>query len=138
MAEPEPGLQGVLETVLYYDAGQREQMEGLYRDVLGLPIVTRLGDGTSLRVGPGVVLLFDRARLAERDEPVAAHGTTGPSHACLVAAPGDYGAWKKRLEAQEVAIEHEESWPTGLHSLYFHDPAGNLIEIAEGDIWPQA
>jgi hypothetical protein len=32
-----PCLAGVLETALYYDIGLREEMERLYRDVLGLP-----------------------------------------------------------------------------------------------------
>lgn len=131
-----PALAGVLETCLYYDPGQREGMERLYRDVLGLPEVSRWGDGTALRAGAGVVLLFDRERLRGRDEPIAEHGSAGPDHACLVAAPGDYEAWREHLRDAGIAITHEEEWPGGGRSLYFKDPAGNLIEIADQDIWP--
>jgi catechol 2,3-dioxygenase-like lactoylglutathione lyase family enzyme len=113
-------------------------MERFYRDLLGLPVVSEWGDGTALRVGDGVLLLFDRERLAERDEPLAAHGTTGPGHTCLLAAPGDYDPWKSRLEAMGVEVTHEQTWKADLRSFYFSDPAGNLLEIAEADIWPPA
>ncbi|MGI9021072.1 MAG: VOC family protein [Solirubrobacterales bacterium] len=136
MADPIPRLAGVLETCLYYEPGQREAMERLYRDVIGLPVVAGWSDGTALRVGAGVLLLFDRTRLTERDEPVADHGTTGPGHACLVAEPGEYEAWKDRLRAHPIEITHEEEWPRGGRSFYFKDPAGNLLEIADRDIWP--
>ena len=136
MPPDEPVLSGVLETALYYDAGEREAMEALYRDGLGLATVTSWSDGTALRLGGGVLLLFDRARLAERDEPAADHGTTGAGHACLVAEAGHYERWKERLAEMAVDITHEETWPGGKRSFYFHDPAGNLLEIAEADMWP--
>jgi catechol 2,3-dioxygenase-like lactoylglutathione lyase family enzyme len=126
----------VLETSLYYDTGQREEMEALYRDVLGLPVVGDWGDGTALRLGAGVLLLFDRGGLGGRDEPVADHGAAGPGHACLVAEPGEYEAWRERLSDGGVEVTHEQEWPGGGHSFYFKDPAGNLLEIADRDIWP--
>jgi catechol 2,3-dioxygenase-like lactoylglutathione lyase family enzyme len=113
-------------------------MGRFYRDLLGLPVVSEWGDGTALRLGDGVLLLFDRDRLAERDEPMAAHGTAGPGHTCLIAAPGDYDAWRSRLEAMGVEVTHEQTWKAELRSFYFSDPAGNLLEIAEADIWPPA
>jgi catechol 2,3-dioxygenase-like lactoylglutathione lyase family enzyme len=133
-----PRLSGVLETALYYDSGQREEMESLYADVLGLPVVTEWSDGTALRAGAGVLLLFDRARLAERDEPPADHGSTGPGHVCLLAEAREYDAWKQRLADRGVGLTHEQDWPRGGRSFYFKDPAGNLLEIADRDIWPEA
>ena len=138
MVEPAPGLAGVLETALYYDAGQREAMEAFYGEVLGMPAVSRWGDGTAVRIGSGVLLLFDRAQLAERDEPMADHGAAGPGHACLQSAPGEYDAWKERVRSSEVEITHEHAWSEGRRSFYFKDPAGNLLEVAEGNIWPAA
>ena len=38
---------------------------------------------------------------------------------------------------QGVEITHEHDWDGGLRSLYFTDPAGNLLEIADGDLWPR-
>jgi catechol 2,3-dioxygenase-like lactoylglutathione lyase family enzyme len=133
---PSP-LSGVLETALYYEPGQREEMEGLYRDVLGLKLVARWGDGTALRIGGGVLLLFDREKLATRDEPPADHGSHGPDHSCLLAPEGAYEAWKARLADHGIEIAHEATWSEGLRSFYFRDPAGNLLEIAEADIWPR-
>ena len=129
-------LSGVLETSLYHSTAEAEEMERFYAEVLGLPKVAGWGDGRAFRLGVGVVLLFDRERVAGRDEPIAAHGTEGPGHACFVAADAGYEAWRERLEAAGVEITHEQAWPSGRRSLYFTDPAGNLLEIADGDLWP--
>jgi len=111
-------------------------MERFYSDLLGLPKVAGWNDGRAFRLGAGVVLLFDRDRIEGRDEPIAAHGSQGPGHLCLVAEREAYGAWRERLDEAGVEITHEQEWPSGRRSLYFADPAGNLLEIADGDLWP--
>jgi catechol 2,3-dioxygenase-like lactoylglutathione lyase family enzyme len=136
MSEPPAGLTGVLETSIYYPSEEREPMLDLYENTLGLRRVASWGDGTALRCGAGVLLLFDRARLAERDEPIADHGSEGAGHVCLVAPEGGYEDWKERLTDAGVEVAHEEQWPSGKCSFYFRDPAGNLIEIADSDLWP--
>jgi catechol 2,3-dioxygenase-like lactoylglutathione lyase family enzyme len=35
-----------------------------------------------------------------------------------------------------VEIEHEHDWSDDRRSFYFRDPAGNLLEVANADIWP--
>jgi catechol 2,3-dioxygenase-like lactoylglutathione lyase family enzyme len=137
MSDPAP-LRGVLETCLYHEPSQREAVERFYGATLGLERVARWPDGMAFRIGAGVVLLFDRAKVAERDGPIAAHGSSGPGHACLVvAAPGDYDAWKTRIADRGVEITHEHEWGDERRSFYFADPAGNLLEIADGDLWPR-
>jgi catechol 2,3-dioxygenase-like lactoylglutathione lyase family enzyme len=136
VAESPSPFSGILETVLYCPARDREDVERFYADVLGLPAVARWEDGTSFRVGPGVLLIFDLEKLARRRDPIADHGSAGPGHACLLADGDDYAGWKQRLDAHSVAIVHEHEWGNGRHSLYFRDPAGNLLEIASGDLWP--
>jgi catechol 2,3-dioxygenase-like lactoylglutathione lyase family enzyme len=84
-----------------------------------------------------VLLLFDRAGLADRDGPIADHGTTGPGHACLIAPGEAYEEARQRVAASDAEITHEHRWDEGRRSFYFHDPAGNLLEVADGDLWPQ-
>ena len=86
-----------------------------------------------------MLLLFDREALAAREGPIAAHGTVGPGHACLLVvgsrrlrAPG-----AATCASAGVEITHEHEWDGGRRSFYFHDPAGNLLEIADGDLWPE-
>ena len=39
------------------------------------------------------------------------------------------------VAAHHVAIEHEEAWERGGHSLYFRDPAGNSVELITPGLW---
>ncbi len=130
-----PDFVGVLETVLYHDTADRDAVERFYRELLGLPTVAGWQDGSAFRIGGGVLLLFDRGQLAQRTGPTADHATSGPGHACLQARRDDYERWRERLEAAGVQILHDHEWNGG-RSFYFNDPAGNLLEIADGDLWP--
>lgn len=136
----DPGASGrlgrVLETVLYYDDAVRDEVLRFYDEVLGLRRVSEWDNGTAYRLGDGVLLLFDRERLARSDSPVSQHGTTGPGHVCVVAEPGAYDELRSRLRAAGIAIEHDHEWPSAKRSFYFRDPAANLLEIADSDLWP--
>jgi catechol 2,3-dioxygenase-like lactoylglutathione lyase family enzyme len=131
-----PGFAGLLETVLYHDSTVREAVGRFYGELLGLHMVAGWDDGVAFRVGSGVLLLFDRQHLSERAGPIAEHGTSGPGHACLQAAAGEYEQWRGHLKAAGVEIVHDHDWGNG-RSFYFKDPAGNLLEIAECDFWPR-
>ena len=130
-------LQGVLETSLYHDSADRDRVERFYGEALELPLVASWADGLAFRLGSGVLLLFDRERIADRDEPPAQHGTAGPGHACFVVGQEDYEPWRERIDDAGAEITHEHDWGEGLRSFYFNDPAGNLLEIANGDLWPK-
>jgi catechol 2,3-dioxygenase-like lactoylglutathione lyase family enzyme len=129
------GLEGVLETCLYHDESEREPMEAFYGEILGLEATARWPDGLAYRLGAGVVLVFDRDKLAAGDGPIKEHGTRGPGHSCFTVERDAYVAWRDRLGAEGVEITHEQEWPGGRRSFYFKDPAGNLLEIADGDLW---
>jgi catechol 2,3-dioxygenase-like lactoylglutathione lyase family enzyme len=133
---PDPAFDGVLETALYHDGADREAIERFYGELLRLPAVARWPDGLAFRVDGGVLLLFDRERLAQRGGPIADHGTAGPGHVCLRAGGEAYERWRERLLASGVEIVHDAEWRGGGRSFYFRDPAGNLLEIADRDIWP--
>jgi catechol 2,3-dioxygenase-like lactoylglutathione lyase family enzyme len=127
-------LEGVLETVLYYESGQEVELARFYREVLGLHAVGR--GGLTFRVGPDLLLLFEADRSSVQSSPPP-HGARGSIHTCFVAAPADYESWKLRLTENAVPIVDEIEWDNGVRSFYFHDPAGNLLEIADGDLWPK-
>ena len=127
-------LAGVLETVLYYASDQQDNMARFYENVLGLESLGLGRWSLAFRLGQGVVLLFDRERSSTQDEPPP-HGASGSIHAAFLAAPGEYDAWKQRLADRGVTLIDEIAWDSGVRSCYFNDPAGNLLEIAERDLW---
>ena len=47
----------------------------------------------------------------------------------------EYERWKAYLPTRGVRILNEVQWERGL-SFYFHDPADNVLEISDSDIWP--
>jgi catechol 2,3-dioxygenase-like lactoylglutathione lyase family enzyme len=121
----------VYETVVY--AGDLEAVTGFYRDVLGLREVDegalRLDDG-------GMLLLFDPARSSQPGRPVPSHGATGPGHVAFSVDSLD--PWLERLREAGVEVEQEKEWArAGARSVYVRDPAGNSVELVEGDLWPR-
>lgn len=126
-------LTRVLETVLYYGAEEREAALRFYREVLGLEEVD---EGLAFRLGDGVVLLFD-ADASSRQERPPPHGAHGAVHTCFVTEPESYDAWKAHLGDRGIALTDEIGWGNGVRSFYFDDPAGNVLEIADGDMWPR-
>ena len=111
--------------------------EKFYREVLGLEKISRLEDrGVAFRCGATVLLVFDPARTRVPDAGVPPHGASGEGHIAFVIQDGEVGAWRRRLTAGAVAIEAEVEWPRGGRSLYFRDPAGNVVELAPPTLWP--
>jgi len=130
---PGPRLQGVLETVLYFTETART--EAFYGELLGMRLLERDPDRHLFyRAGDSVFLLF-RADATLRTESVPPHGARGAGHVCFRVQPDDYEAWKRRLSARGIVVLQQTRWPRGL-SFYFHDPDGNVLEIANADIWP--
>lgn len=123
---------GVYETVVY--APDLEAAAAFYRDVLGL----RQVDDTAFRLDDdGILLLFDPAQSSQPGRLVPSHGPSGGSvHVAFSVESLD--RWRERLAAAGVEIEHEHEWARcGARSLYVRDPAGNSVELVEGDLWPR-
>ena len=127
-------LERVLETVLYYESGQEAALARFYGELLGLRAVGR--GGLTFRIGPSLLLLFEADRSSVQSSPPP-HGAKGSIHSCFVVAAADYESWKLRVTEAAVPIVDELQWNNGVRSFYFHDPAGNLLEIADGDLWPE-
>ncbi|MFO0837792.1 MAG: VOC family protein [Phycisphaerae bacterium] len=129
-------LAGVLETVLYCRDHNYAETIRFYENLLGLRN-QRMRGTNGYRLGASILLIFNADRSANQASPPP-HGTSGRAHTCFVAPKGAYQAWMDRIKAAGVAILEEIQWDPPLHgrSFYFHDPAGNVLEIADRDIWP--
>jgi catechol 2,3-dioxygenase-like lactoylglutathione lyase family enzyme len=129
---------GILETVLY--AKDLDAAVAFYRDVLGLePFAFVAGRHLFYRCGGQVLLIFNPQATevgpAPDALPVPPHGARGPGHICFRATAAELDRWVERLRAKGVAIEADFEWPRGGRSIYFRDPAGNCLELAEPRIW---
>ena len=128
----------ILETVLY--APDLARIEAFYRRVLGLePFAVVPGRHIFYRCGDQMLLIFNpdatQFAAAQGSLPVPPHGAEGEGHVCFRASAEDIAVWREKLESLGVPIESDFEWPRGGRSIYFRDPAGNCIEIAEARIW---
>jgi catechol 2,3-dioxygenase-like lactoylglutathione lyase family enzyme len=129
----------ILETALYVD--DLDEAERFYADVLGLERLAKAeGRHLFFRCCGTVLLLFDPEvtevpPAPDAKLPVPPHGSRGPGHLCFAASAEEIELWKKRLEAQNIAVEADFEWPQGGRSIYFRDPSGNSLEFAEPRIW---
>lgn len=134
-----PSLLGVHETVLY--GPDVRALAAFYRDVLGLTPVGNADDqSAALRLprGDAVLLLFNPEYAAQEGRGVPAHGARGPGHVAFRVPSAELDAWRAALTARGIPIELERGWSRGGRSIYIRDPAGNSVEIVEGEIWPPA
>jgi catechol 2,3-dioxygenase-like lactoylglutathione lyase family enzyme len=126
----------VYETVLY--ATDVAAAARFYGDVLGLRLVDgpdelaaafRLEDG-------GILLVFNPERASAPGRAVPSHGASGAGHVAFSVEQGELDACAEELRVGGIEIEREVDWPQGGRSVYVRDPAGNSVELVEGDIWP--
>jgi catechol 2,3-dioxygenase-like lactoylglutathione lyase family enzyme len=127
-------IESLVETGIYVDDLGRA--EAFYHGVLGLPVLGHeAGRHVFFRVGARQVLLAFLAEASLRGDHLPAHGAAGPGHFAFGVPPGSLAAWRRRLTEHGVAIEKEADWPRGGRSLYFRDPAGNLVELITPGVW---
>jgi catechol 2,3-dioxygenase-like lactoylglutathione lyase family enzyme len=129
-------LLGVYETVVY--GSDVASMVAFYRDALGLRHTSDIDDiGASFRLPDGgMLLVFAPEGAAEPGRAVPPHGARGPGHVAFAIPPGDYERCLDALRRAGIEIEREVEWGARGRSLYVRDPAGNSVELVEGDIWP--
>lgn len=130
--EQPPPISGVLETVLYCNSENEDATRRFYKEIMGLRSI----GPSSYRAGPDVFLLFNSDKSAVQDEPPP-HGASGAAHVCFLTTGERYEGWKAHLADKGVDLGQEITWDeSGFRSFYFEDPAGNVLEIADGDLWP--
>lgn len=130
-------IRGIYETVLYAeDVGAAASF---YVEALGLRLVEepdelaaafRLPDG-------GMLLLFDPRLASQPGRPVPSHGASGAGHVAFAVEPGSLEQWAERLETQGADVERTIDWDGRGRSVYLRDPAGNSVELVDGEIWPK-
>jgi len=131
-----PSLSHIKETCLYIRDTARTR--AFYEGVLGLRcIAEEPGKYVFLQAGPDMLLCFVPA-FSLQNPTLPGHGGSGVQHIAFEAPSSEvYQAWKERLEAKGIQIEHEAVWRLGRRSFYFRDPDGHSIEITEPGIWPE-
>lgn len=109
--------------------------------MLGLELhAEQPGRNLFFRCGRGMLLLFNPHATAKDpihvgQAQIPLHGTTGPSHLAFGIHQQELEEWRLHLLSKDVPIESEVTWPTGGHSIYFRDPAGNSLELATPAVW---
>lgn len=128
-------IERVLETSLYAD--DLEAAERFYTALLGVePFMRVAGRHVFYRLREQILLIFrPEATATAAGGGVPPHGARGPGHAGFAVGAAEVDAWRARLAALGIAIEHEQEWPRGGRSLYFRDPAGNSLELVPPGIW---
>ena len=134
-----PGLAGVLETCLYHSAAETDGDRAVLRRLASACRWSRAGRGRS-RCGSARECCCCSS--ASRSPSVAGRSpTTAPraadTPACWRPATATTRPGGERIAERGIEITHEHEWDGGRRSFYFHDPAGNLLEIADGDLWPE-
>jgi catechol-2,3-dioxygenase len=128
----------VVETCIY--SSNLGAMKRFYAGVLGLPIVQEEESKLIfLKAGKSMLLIFDPARTSAENDGLPVHGAmTPPSsvHFAMEIESDDYERWKGLLTENRIAIEKEVHWKGRAKSLYFRDPAGNLVELMTPGEWP--
>ncbi len=139
-----PGILSTLESALYAD--DLAAAAAFWENIMGLERIALVPDRhVFYRVGSGVLLIFraEATQVAPAPDarlPVPPHGATGPGHYCMAVSGKDLDGWRAWLEGNGIAIEADFTWPKGGQSpegrsIYFRDPAGNSIELADPRIW---
>jgi hypothetical protein len=85
-----------------------------------------------------MLLVFNPDRTSIDNEKLPTHGAATPPasvHFAMEIEVRDYQCWKEMLVINNISIEKEVDWK-GAKSLYFRDPAGNLVELITPGAWP--
>ncbi len=131
-----PAFEQVIETGIYVD--DLEAAERFYCGVLRLRrIGGQVGRDLFLGVGRNVLLVF-YAPETRCGKTLPSHGAQGSSHFALqVENVAALEQWKEHLLANDIPVEKEmDRGKPDLRSIYFRDPAGNLVEIIVRGVWP--
>ena len=119
-------------------------MKDFYINILGLEFVSEEKDRhVFLKAGQSMLLIFNPNRTLannmDNSTQLPIHGSFAPPsiiHFALEIEKQSYDSAKNILNEKNIKIEKEVIWDKGTNSIYFRDPAGNLVEIITQGSWP--
>jgi catechol 2,3-dioxygenase-like lactoylglutathione lyase family enzyme len=126
----------IVETCVYFP--DLDKMKEFYQEKLGLELLSEKENRhLFFRVGESMLLVFNpKVTMNEKD---AFHGGLSPPtmiHFAFQVDKNDFRLAKQNILNKNIRVEKEITWSNGAQSVYFRDPAGNLVEIITGDAWP--
>jgi catechol 2,3-dioxygenase-like lactoylglutathione lyase family enzyme len=126
----------VYETVLY--ARDVPAAVAFYGDVLGLALIDEPDElGAFFRLDSGAMLLiFDPRRSSVPGRVAPSHGSEGAGHIAFQVDRSKLDWWRAHFRELGIEIEKDKAYEGGAQHLYVRDPAGNSVELVEGELWP--
>ncbi|MCU0418538.1 MAG: VOC family protein [Cyclobacteriaceae bacterium] len=126
-------LRQIKETCLYMR--DLEQARAFYHGLLGLPVIHYVPDKhIFFRAGPSVLLCFNPDDSRLKTSPPG-HFSEGKYHFAFEIPAHEYEEHKRQLRARGIVITDEVTWANGMQSVYFEDPAGNVLELVPEGVW---
>ena len=115
-------------------------MKDFYVSTLGLRLIEESERSVFLKAGKSMLLIFDPdITRAEGHNMFPVHGAITPPamvHFALEIEKEDYEYYKRVFIQNNIEIEKEIKLDKESKSLYFGDPAGNLVEVITKGEWP--
>jgi len=133
----------IVETCIY--SSDLEAMKDFYIKSIGLEFISEeKGRHVFLKAGKSMLLIFNPENTRStygNNKKLPSHGAITPPaciHFALEIEDVDYEDWKNNLKQNGIYIEMEVSWAEkqDSKSIYFRDPAGNLVEFVTKCNWP--
>jgi catechol 2,3-dioxygenase-like lactoylglutathione lyase family enzyme len=127
----------IVETSIY--SFNLEKMKEFYVDKLGLDFVSeQKGRHVFLKTEKNILLIFNYEVTTTEKE--TNHGApTPPSmvHIAFEIGSEEYENAKNLLVEHDIKVEKEIEWENNAksRSIYFRDPAGNLVEFITKNFW---
>ena len=127
----------IIETSIY--SPDLDKMKEFYVDKLGLEFVSeQIGRHLFLKTDKNMLLIFNPEVTSIEKDTI--HGATTPPsmvHIALEIEAKEYEKAKELLEQNKIQVEKEIAWENEIksRSIYFRDPAGNLVEFITRNHW---
>jgi catechol 2,3-dioxygenase-like lactoylglutathione lyase family enzyme len=127
----------IVETSMY--SSDLEKMKEFYVDKLGLDFVSeQRGRHVFLKVDKNMLLIFNHeVTITEKETNHGAPTPPSMLHIAFEIESGEYENAKKLLVESNIQVEKEIVWENDIksRSIYFRDPAGNLVEFITKNYW---